>query len=229
MQANQYGLLFRFCRFIVRLVYQPYKIDAKIPTQPVVFVSHHQNLFGPFVMLLWYPQFFCPWILNVFFDWKECFNQYVNYTFTKRFKMKPFFAKIIAFPISIFITKLMQSSRGIPVYRGSRKIMESIKQSVKALKEGKSIAIFPSIDYSSSINEESDIYEGFLFLEKYYYKETKQHVTFIPLHVSKKRRLIIHGEPIQFSGNLPFQKERIEIANKIKEQINSLAKQCGDI
>jgi len=228
-RPNQYGFLFRFCRFIVRLVYPRYKTDAKIPTKPVVYVSHHQNLFGPFIMLLWYSKFFCTWVLNVFFEQKECYNQYVNYTFTKRFKMKPFFAKIIAYPVSFFITKLIQSGRSIPVYRGSRKIMDSIKQSVEALKEGKSIAIFPSVDYSSAVNDESDIYEGFLFLEKYYFKETKEHVTFIPVHVSKNKRQIIHGEPIQFSGNRPFQEERTEIANKIKDQINTLAKQCGDI
>lgn len=229
MAKNQYGLLFKFCRFLVRLVYPRFSIETKIPSQPVVYISHHQNLFAPFIMLLWYPNFVRTWILNVFFSQKECYNQYVNYTFTKRFNMPTLFAKIIAFPISIFISKLMHSAHGIPVYRGSRKIIESIKQSVEALKNGNSIAIYPSVDYSKAIQEDSELYDGFLFLEKYYVKETNEHVIFIPIHVSKKKRSIVHGQPIQFSGKLPFHKERVAIANKIKEEINALAKQCGDL
>lgn len=229
MKKSQYKPLFRFCRFLVRIVYPKFHVATKIPNKPVVYVSHHQNLFAPFIMLLWYPKFFRTWILSVFFDQKECYEQYVNYTFTKRFNMHPTFAKFLALPISLFISRLMQSGQGIPVYRGSRKIMDSIKLSVKALLKGHSIAIFPSVDYNHSIHEESNLYEGFLFLEKYYFKETKEHITFIPLHVSKRKRCIIHGEPIQFTGNLPFHKERLDIANKIREAINDLAKQCGDI
>lgn len=229
MAKTQYGLLFRLCRFIVRLVYPKFEIETTIPTKPVVYISHHQNLFAPFIVLLWYPHFIRPWILNVFFNQKECYNQYVNYTFTKRFKMKPFFAKIIALPISIFISKLMQSGKGIPVYRGSRNIMNTIKLSVQSLKNFNSIAIFPSVDYTNSINENSELYEGFLFLEKYFFKETQEHITFIPLHVSKKKRLIIQGEPVQFSGEIPFHQERAEIAHKLLNQMNLLAEKCGDL
>lgn len=223
--SNQYGLLFRFCRLLLRLVYPRYKIDKQLPSGPVVYISHHQNLFGPFILLLWYPKFFRTWILNVFFDQKECFKQYVEYTFTKRFSMPKLLAQILAYPISWFIAQLITSSRGIPVYRGSRKILETMNLSVKAIKSGESIAIFPNVDYSNSINEDSDFYEGFLYLEKYFYKETKEHITFIPLHVSKKARRIVHGKPIQYLGT----SSKGDIVHRIKEEINNLASTCGDL
>lgn len=104
-----------------------------------------------------------------------------------------------------------------------------MQKSIESLKKGYSVAIFPNVDYSNTINSDSKLYEGFLYLEKYYFKEVKEHITFIPIHVSKNKRLIIHGKPIQFLGISPFSIERIEIANKINEELKMLAKQYGDL
>lgn len=121
MAINNYGLLFRICRMIVRSIYPRYKIQGMLPPKPVVLIAYHQNLFAPFILLLSYPRFVRTWILNVFFNQKECFKQYVDFTFTKRFRLPHTLARLLAFPISWFIAKLIQSTRGIPVYRESKK------------------------------------------------------------------------------------------------------------
>ena len=54
MKANFYGRLFRFIRGIVRIVYPKYSVQIPKINGPVVYISHHQNLFGPFVILLWF-------------------------------------------------------------------------------------------------------------------------------------------------------------------------------
>jgi 1-acyl-sn-glycerol-3-phosphate acyltransferase len=230
MNSNFYGLFFRMARSLVRKIYPKYRIE--IPQNfdgPVVYISHHQNLFGPFITLLWFPKALHAWILHVFLDQRACYHQYVDYTFTKRFGWNRTLAKICAFLISIFIAKLLNSGKGIPVYRGSRKILQTFHLSMNVLANGESIVIFPDIDYSDSSANVKEMYDGFLYLEKYYYKKTGKHVCFIPLYVSKKRRLLIAEKEIYFRDDEDFNAERKIVLQKIRSNLNELAEKCGDI
>jgi len=229
MNDNFYGPFFKLCRTMVRMVYPKYTVQTpNLPEGPVVYISHHQNLFGPFISLLWFPKAIHVWMLHVFLDQETCFNQYVDFTFTKRFGWKPWLAKVCAYPVSFFITGLLNSGKGIPVYRGSRKILDTFTKSVDALASGESVVIFPDIDYSDSSSHIKEMYDGFLYLEKYYYKKTGSHVSFVPLYASKQKRLLITGDSISFQDNANFSDERKRVYHSLQSTINQLAKQCGD-
>lgn len=230
MNHNFYGVFFRIVRFFLRLGYPKYSLQLSQPlTEPVVFVSHHQNLFGPFVTLLWFPKSLHAWILDVFLEQRTCYQQYVDYTFTKRHGMNTVLAKICAFPLSFFISKLLSSGGGIPVFRGSRKIIGTFRKSVEALKKGESIVIFPDIDYSDTSSSMKEMYEGFLYLEKYYFNDTGKHLCFVPLFASKNKKVIIADKPIYFRDGKDFDKERKIVYLKIHDRLNDLAEKCGDI
>lgn len=230
MKSKFYGPFFCISQKFVRILSPTYSI--KVPEYidgPVVFVSHHQNLFGPFVILLWFPKSLHSWMLHVFLDQRACFKQYADYTFTKRFGWNKRLAKICAYPISYFITTLLNSGKGIPVYRGSRKILETFHLSIDALCRGESIVLFPDIDYSDPSANINEMYEGFLYLEKYYYKATGKHVCFVPLYASKRKHLIIAEEQITFRDGKDFNMERKIVLGKIHDNLNELAKKCGDL
>lgn len=230
MTSNFYGKFFLISQWIVRKIYPAYRIQINEKVKdPVVYISHHQNLFSPFIIYLWFPKSLRTWILHVFLDRKKCFQQYVDYTFTKRFGMNPTIAKICAYPISFVIANLLKSGKGIPVYRGSKKIIKTFQLTVEALKKGESIVIYPTIDYTSTSNETKDMHEGYLFIEKYYFKETGQHVQFVPLYVSKKNRLIISDEPVAFQDNEDFSSGQKRIREHMKNKLYELAKKCGDV
>ncbi|WP_233711209.1 glycerol acyltransferase [Lederbergia citrisecunda] len=224
-----YGSLFLFVRALIRIFYRKYSVFSPNSSKgPIVYIAHHQNLFGPFVILLSFPHHLHAWILDVFIDQKTCYKQYVDYTFTKRFGWNRTISKLLAWPISFGISKLLSSGKGIPVYRGSKKIMNTMNLSVEALQKGESIVIFPDIDYQDSSSETKDLYDGFLYLEKYYYRKTRKHVCFVPLYASKMSRLVISGEKIYFTGEEDFLSERKVVLQKIKDNLNKLASICGD-
>ncbi len=230
MADNFYGKGFKLIRGVVRAFYPSYSVNqADLPDAPVVYVSHHQNLFGPFVILLWFPQSLHTWMLHVFLDRNACFQQYADYTFSKRFGLNKLLAKALAMPISFFISKLLSSGKGIPVYRGSRKILHTFQQSVAALKNGESLIIFPDINYQDASASTNELYDGFLFLEKYYYKATGSHVCFVPLYASKTKKSIVAGSSVYFRDGEDFQTERKFVLGKIHENLNDLARQCGDL
>lgn len=227
---NFYGPFFKGCRWIVRRVYPKYHTRFIKPIDsPVVYVSHHQNMFGPFITLLWFPESLRCWILHVFMDKKSCYRHYADYTFSERYKWSKGLSKIVAFVASRFIPPLLNSGKGIPVYRGSRQILKTFRESTEALKNGESIVIFPDVEYSDDSPEVKDLYEGFLYIEKYYYRETGKHISFVPLYASKKGKTITVGEPIQFRDDKDFAEEKDYVLKEIQTRLNELAKASGDL
>ncbi len=229
IKKNFYGILFLICRRIVRIFYPKYTVQTLKNSGPVVYITHHQNLFGPYILLLWFTECIHAWILHVFLNRKACYDHYVNYTFTKRFGWNRTLAAICAFFISSFVPNLLHSSKGIPVYRGSRKIVHTFKHSAEVMSNGESIAIFPDTDYSDTSSEMKDMYDGFLSIEKYYFNITRKHVCFIPLYVSKKKRKIIADKQIYFRDGKPFKEEKQIVYDQILAELHRLAALCGDI
>lgn len=224
MRKLEFGKLFKLTRGVVRLAVPRYKVDPLPESEePIVYVSHHQNMKGPVTVLAWLTQPVRTWVFSVFLDQKECFNHYMNYTFTKRFGWPPALAKLVVWPLSFFISNLMKSGQGIPVYRKSKKVMRTMKLSVEALQKGESILIFPDVDYQSEAEEVGDIYEGFLFVEKYYHRKTGKHVAFVPLYSDSHTRTIRAGETIRFREGASFVEQRTEVAAQIQEELNRLA------
>lgn len=229
MSKKTYGPLFYFSRGVVRLFIPTYEV-ASLPelNEPVVYVSHHQNMIGPVSVLAWLKRPVRTWVFSAFTDQEETYDHYVNYTFTERFGWPKTLAKLVVWPISHFIAKLMASGNAIPVYRKSKKIMRTMKMSVEALQEGEDILIFPDVDYSDDSAEVGEIYEGFLFLEKYYYRKTKKHLAFVPLFSDKANKEIRSGNIIRFTGDKRFVEERTEIAEELHQELNRLANESSE-
>ncbi|MET3699683.1 hypothetical protein SAMN05877753_101107 [Bacillus oleivorans] len=230
MKKHFYGKLFRLVRFLTRRVYPKYTVQLPdFHTCPTVFVSHHQNFFGPFITYVWLQTPVRVWVLHVFFDKTSCYRQFVDYTFTVRLKLKKKLAALLALLVSSLIPKFFQSANAIPVFRGTKKIIDTFIDSVQALKKGEPILIFPDIEYTDSASSMQAMYEGFLYLERYFHRETGQHIHFIPLYVSKKTRSVVTGEPIFFRDGEYFKSELKVVSQKLHDSINQLAQKCGDI
>ncbi len=117
-------------------------------------------------------------------------------------------AACIAKPVSYYISRLIRSMGAIPVYRGTRQVLDTIEASEAALLRGESLLLFPDVDYTNSSGEMGKMYQGFLHLEKYYYKSTGKHIPFVPLYVSKKTRRIVTGNAIRFGRQEDFKQEK---------------------
>lgn len=223
-EREKFGYTYRLTRTVVRAILPAYRIQQEETFDgPVVFVSHHQNMLGPVTVLANYPGFLRTWGLGVFFDQKKCFNHYMSYTLTQRFQMPSFFAKVFGWPFSFFVARLVQSGKMIPVHRNSRGIIQTMKESTQALEKGDSILIFPDVDYRDDSEEMGELYQGFLSLEKYYYRRTKKHVVFVPLYADEKSKEIRIGKAIRFSTGQSFIEERKKTARLIKQALNRLA------
>lgn len=224
MAKNDYGLLFKCFQKIARTVLPRFRFETpSTDDEPAVYVAHHQNMIGPISILVWLKYYVRTWVLGEFTLQEASYDHYTNFTFTKRYGWPLWLAKIVAWPVSYIVPLVAKSADVIPVYRGSRKIVQTMQISQKALMKGQDILIFPDIDYSDDSPEISDIYEGFLHLEKKYYRETNQHLAFIPVFSDQKERIVRVGREIRFTGKEKFIIERKEIAEELRLELNRLS------
>lgn len=217
---NLYGMFAHTARFVYK-IFKPHKVEGKIPDSPTVFIVHHQNMSGPVHAILTLPVHAHLWVLRVFFDRKECYDQYMNYTFTKRFGMPRFLACPLAFIISLAVPMVMHSFCAIPVHRSSRDILKTFRLSDEALLRGENLIISPDVHYDDGSRSMGEIYTGFLHLEKNYFAKTKKHLSFVPISYNTKEKTLFIADAIQFD-DIPYSSQKDEIAKKIIDSINEI-------
>jgi hypothetical protein len=230
MTKSNRGVLFYFNRWIARIITSRHTFvpQAERPV-PAVYLVHHQNTKGPLVTMAWLPFPLRPWVLGVFCSHRNCFRQYYDYTFTKRFGMSKVRAAILAFPLSYYIAALMHSMRAIPVFRESKSIVITFRSSIEALVKGESILISPDIEYDSTNPMIGEMYQGFFDLEKYYFKQTGQHLAFIPLHINAQEKCIYAGQAVYFQSDNHFKQEKSEAYQRLKDEFLRLANVDGTL
>ncbi len=221
----QYGKFFRFWRRFFRIVDGKQTIHGQENiVSNAIYVTHHQNLYGPVAAMAWFPMSLRIWALHVFFEKDACFKQFHEYTFTKRMGWGKFRSKVAAKIAAPLISKLLKSGGALPVYRGRRSIFETIRLSVDALRRGESLLISPDVDYANNASEVKEIYLGFLNLEKYYLRETGRHIPFIPLYCNREQHILYVGKAVCFADDAPFGAERQRVAEELKNQLNEFSK-----
>lgn len=224
-QTTKTGGFYRAFCTISRVFTKRHTVQTKeLPYPPVVYISRHQNFYAPLQMMFWYPETIRFWVLDSFFERQTCVHQYAYHVFHKRMKLPMPLARICAYPIAWVLPAFFHSACSIPVHRGTKSIFHTLKESVETLTSGQSIAIFIDVDYKKTEGEITDIYKGFLFLEKYYFKQTKQHIRFVPLHVNRKQRTITNGNTISFSSDQTFDDQKETVYHTILDCLNQLAR-----
>lgn len=214
-----WGPFFRFSRRIVNMFKPKYRSfvypDEK---KPCIYVSRHLNLHGPFKIAQSFEFSVHMFVLNYFVNFKKCYKQYSTYTFTARHGKKiGLWAKIKSFFAALYVVPLVRSTRPVCVYRGGSDSLATFRQSMAYLEKGENLMVFPDIDYTADENKASDIYSGFLFLDKLYFKKFGEHITFVAISVNDTKRTIEELGRVSFVGDESFEDEMPKVAEKLKE------------
>lgn len=191
-------------------------------TEPAVYICKHGNMRGPVLTMVNLPMPVHPWAFHVFCDKDDCYKHYSEYTFSVRFGWKKWQANLVSWLVASGVAKLVNSAGGIPVYRNSAKVMTTFRKSLEALNQGESLLIFPEVDYTDEEGGVGKMYEGFLMLEKLYFRDTKKHLPFIPLHVSTAKRALVLGEPVFFPDGKTFAEASDEVIAQLQTALNDL-------
>ena len=127
--------------------------------------------------------------------------------------------------VSGAVSGIVRGCGAIPVYRGRREIVETMRLSQQVLEKGENIILCPDVDYSSSAAEIGAVYEGFLHLEKGYHRATGKHLAFVPVGLYAPAKRVRMGEPIRFADGVPFARQKAQVALHLRQAITALCTQ----
>ena len=127
--------------------------------------------------------------------------------------------------VSGVVSGIVRGCGAIPVYRGRREIVETMRLSQQVLEKGENIILCPDVDYSSSAAEIGAVYEGFLHLEKGYHRATGKHLAFVPVGLYAPTKRVRMGEPIRFADGVPFARQKAQVALRLRQAITALCTQ----
>lgn len=212
----RYGRYFRFARRVLCFFSRKYRAPAHEPDGATVYVCRHLNMHGPYTTLKYMKKPFRPLVLNVFFTYKTCKKQFKDYTFSERGGMPRFVAGIAASVAAFVVAPLVRSARALPVYRGkTTDVVRTFRAAVAALERGERIMVYPDLEYTAEAEKESDIYDGFLSFDRYYFRKTGKRVPFVCILIDDKTQTLRAADPIYFTGSVPFEEE----APRVKAEI----------
>ncbi len=229
MTVEYQGRFFRFIRDWARkLNIMQYQAPSRSEfVEPAVLVCRHSDNKGPVVTMLNLPLPVHPWSYHVWCDEAACRKQCEEYTFSIRYGWSARKSKFCAWLIAKPFTGLIRSAGSIPVYRNSLKVRETFRESIEALKRGESLLIFPDVNYTAQEGDAGALYEGFLLLEKLYFRETGKHLPFIPMHVSDHSKKLALARPLLFRDGAPFREEQKRIIQALHDSMNAMMEQYG--
>ncbi len=210
---------------IIKLIFPKMTVvgEENLPDEPVVIVGNHTQMYGPVVCELYTPGKHYTW----------CAGQMMNiktvpaYAFEDFWSQKPkythFFYKIFSFIIAPIASFLFNNANTIAVYRDTR-ILSTFKSTVKCLKEGYNVVIFPEHDVKRN-NIIYDFQDKFIDIARLYYKKTGVRLKFAPMYIAPKLKTMNIGSPIEFNPDCDIDEERRRICEYLMEQITKIGRE----
>ena len=214
------GPLFYVCRAVLRLKNLGWRTEVEHFSTPCVYICSHKNMAGPLTTLAQLPFPVRPWILYVFFTWKDCCRQYAGYTFSQRLGLPRWLALLCGAASAALVSPLVRSAGGIPVYRGSVRAAATFRETVASLEAGDPVILYPDVDYTNTEEGIGEVYDGFLLIERFWRRRHDQPLLFVPILMERTEKRLRSGHPVQFDRSLPFAQEQIRVREELRRQIN---------
>ena len=199
----------------------------KTPMEPAPFiVTNHTGISAPAMFLIHYPEPLRTWSHYAFLDRHAALTHLKNNVLGRRkfgFLLYP-----VAVIFSHVIVWFFKRANPIPVWRGSKKITETLDLSVETKTAGVTQIIFPEkLDGPSPVLANPYLYElnrGFVYAAKAYYEKTGRPLRFYPAYSCPSLSKVVIGEPITYNPDLPMREQKESVCKYLEEKIYSLAR-----
>ena len=222
------GRLYRCLRAVVRAVTPRMTTTWEEPFSgnPSVFVCNHVGAFGPIDMVVKFPlrDEVRVWCNEGIMNRKTC-PAYVrqDYWWKPGCRLEPLYNATLPYIAAAVLPPILQSAPTIPVYHDAR-VMTTMRQSMKALKEGKHLVIFP--EQPSGFGEHhSWINTGWLNVCTMFYRATGKNLTLYPVHIDQKKHCFEVQKPVMFDGNRTLEEQQDALVKKYDRLMKKREKQ----
>ncbi|MGB9793007.1 MAG: hypothetical protein ACPLTR_10600 [Thermacetogeniaceae bacterium] len=182
-----------------------------VKRESCIFVCNHAGVYGPVAMEIFFPYEFRPWVISDMVYRKSCRVHLEKELFGNvPLIVKPF-CKLLTAVIEPIVIWVMREVNAIPVYKGSKRILETMAITIDALAKGHNIAIFLDFLDDDTEGENWSNNLGFLHLARDYYLKFGKNIYFYPVRIDRKNRRISIGNPMVYhpKNSLKEEKQRL--------------------
>lgn len=187
---------------------------------PVIFLANHLGAVGPMYMAVTFPlrENVAIWCNEGMME-ESMTVDYVRHDWwwNPDSKLAPLYNATIPYIARAIVPKVLRSAPTIAVYRDAR-IMTTMRNSLKALKEGKHIVIFPERPNGHDSHAEH-LQMGWLNLVTMYHRATGKPLRMIPIYIDEKARLFRVGKGITADPERPLKEQEASIERYLAARI----------
>ena len=208
-----------------RILYPVLPIKKTVYAEPVgdgpcIFLANHAGAMGPIYMSVTFPhrEKADIWCNAGIMDEKEIV-EYVRHDWWWRpeSKLAPLYNVTVPYIAAAIVPKVMRSAPTIPVYHDAR-AMSTMRATMKALKKGKHIVIFPERPSGFDAHEEH-LQMGWLNLVKLYKCATGKDIRLVPVYIDQKEHIYRIGKSICVESDVPLEAQEARIERAIATHI----------
>lgn len=219
--VNKKGFFYKIVACIVRIFYKKNTyIDLEnLPNEPCLIASNHAKLHGPINSELYFPTKKLIWCDGPMMSRKA----FPNYAYNNFFGGKVnIFHRIFANMIAPIVSSIMNDADTLAVYRDMR-IVKTYKMTCDALEKGLNVVVLPECpeEYNEITNKFN---EYFVDVARFYYKQTKKELKFVPMYYCREQNKMIFGKATKFDSSKSIETERKRICEYLMNEITKLAK-----
>ncbi len=187
--------------------------------QESIFVCNHARAMGPVNMAVYFPVKGYIWIYANAMSARDV-PAYVrqDYWWDPKSGLAPFYNATVPYLAAALLPPILRSVPYVKVYHGTR-ALETLRESLRLMKEGKSMIIFPGIPDGYKSHEGKRINEGFLQLLPRHCKRTGRKCRIWPVHLNMEAHRFEVGAPIDWDENADFQPQIPELCERIARGI----------
>lgn len=209
-QTSVYSRGFRGLLKCIRFFRPRWRMEREPdPAQgPYLFVSRHLDNFGPVALFLQMPVEYRLWVLACLIKKDENYAHLSGYTFSKRMGYPLWLSRLLAWLICGSAQWLFRSIDAIPVYRGSREAVATVRCTLQALGRGQNVLVLTDRDYTSRAEDVGELCSGFVYIARQYFRTTGRDLPLVPVLPDKEGRALRFSKPLFYHEEAGYAKEK---------------------
>lgn len=223
MEEKKKSPVYRVILWLVKLFYPKIEVIGaeNLPEEAALIVGNHSQLHGPVACELYFPGNRYTWCAGQMMELKEVPAYAYQDFWSGKPKYSRWFYKLLSYLIAPVSVCIFNNAQTIGVYRDSR-ILSTFKNTVKRLREGASVVIFPECydEYNHIVHA---FQENFCDIARLYYKRTGKALAFVPLYIAPSLKQMHIGKPIYYDPDEAMDTQRHRLCTRLMDAITEMA------
>lgn len=223
MEDKKTSWLYRVVRWFVWLFSPKYRLvgEENLPEGPCVIVGNHSHMYGPVAGELYTPGPHDIWCAGEMMHREEVAAYAYRDFWSQKPKALRWFFKLLSHLIVPLSLLIFNNAHTIPVYHDVR-LHTTFRETLEKLCAGRRIVIFPEC-YDEHNNIVHAFQEKFVDLGRFYYKQTGQALSFVPMYLAPQLKTVQYGRPVSFRPDAPIARERSRVCGELMDAITQMA------